>query len=295
MKSYANILKRARSVDTTAGQQSYNDRLSNLGMSEDLLCAVWGDVNQLKVEKLGGDVDIKWLTDVDKLEQQLCTALAIPQPLLGGSGFDNGGSLEQMDIRFARNVNRIQRSLIQGITRLCQIHLSYLGLDPSTELFQLHMHDVSDAAAKEKQENLKLAISTTSELFDALAKVVGEDKLHRENVFNLCNENYLKLPDIQYEDLLLPEGKKNTAVPAEPGAVAGGQVGEELTAEGGEEASTPEPLNASRNSERRKKIMESKIMSSQSVGDLKSFTFQDQKIWESLYGEVRGHILKEKL
>src|ERR1035437_267013 len=35
------------SVDTTSGSQSYNDRLNNLGVSEDIILPVWGEVHQL--------------------------------------------------------------------------------------------------------------------------------------------------------------------------------------------------------------------------------------------------------
>jgi len=237
-------------------------------------------------------------TYVDKLEGQVCTALAIPQPLLGGQagegaqGLSPNSSLENMDVRFSRNITRIQRSLLQGITRLCQIHLSYLNMDPDTKMFELHMNTTSSAGENEAKENLKLGIEVTSSLFDALAKVVGEDKLDRRAVFEVANENYLKLPDITYDDLLLPEGKSN--VPVAPQEGAGPSAGGEMVAsEGAPEAGAEvPPLNASNKPKRGKPLYET-IDSRPREGDLKAFTLADKALWESLYGNVTGTILKE--
>ena len=199
-------------------------------------------------------------TDLDKLEKQVATALCVPLPILSGyageagSGFDNGGSLEKMDIRFGRNVRRVQRALIQGVTRICQIHLGYLGLDPDPKLFQVHMSETSNAEELEKVEVLEKTNTVVSSLIDTLAKIVGDDKLNREAVYDMVNEQYYRFQDLNYEDLLLPPEKVNTPVAPEQGVGAPPVV----PPPGAEPIQGEETINASRIAKRTARLNENK-------------------------------------
>ncbi len=130
---YQSEIKRARALNIDSNSPGYVDRFNAMGGAEDLIFPVWGSENNLTVETLGGETDIKWIADLDKLENQLITALKVPKQLLagysgeGGGGFEGGTALEKMDIRFARQARRVQRSLIAGLTRMAQIHLAYSG------------------------------------------------------------------------------------------------------------------------------------------------------------------------
>ena len=127
------------------------------------------------------NTDIKWIADIDKLENQLITALKVPKQLLAGyasetgGGFDGGKALEVMDIRFARQARRIQRSMISGLTRMAQIHLAYLGMDPDLNLFQIHMCESSSAEEIELQEALGKSVEATRSLYDLLSELIGVD------------------------------------------------------------------------------------------------------------------------
>ena len=127
---YQTEIKRARALNTDPNNPNYLDRFNAMASCEDLIFPVWGSSDNLTVETLGGETDIRWIADIDKLENHLITALKVPKQLLagfsgeGGGGFEGGTALERMDIRFARQARRVQRTLINGITRMAQIHLA---------------------------------------------------------------------------------------------------------------------------------------------------------------------------
>ena len=227
----------SRALNLDSNNPGYLDRFNAMASCEDLIFPVWGDSNNLTVETLGGDTDIKWIADVDKLENQLITALKVPKQLLagfsgeGGGGFEGGTALERMDIRFARQARRVQRSLINGLTRMAQIHLAWQGLDPDLDLFQIHMSQSSSAEEVELQDALGKSVDATRGLYDMLQDMVGVD-LNKKELLTYFNEKFFKLSDLDLDTLYLKGDAKaiqgdHRDVPV-PGV-------EEPAAEGGEE------------------------------------------------------------
>ena len=71
-----------------------------------------------------GDID-----DVRYLRDKLFAAVKIPQSyLISGEGeAEDKGALAQKDLRFARTIQRLQRSLIAELEKVATVHL-YLSL-----------------------------------------------------------------------------------------------------------------------------------------------------------------------
>jgi hypothetical protein len=187
---------------------------------------VWGEVGNLTVEKIGGEVDIKWIADIEELQRQLSTALKIPLPLLAGyadkaGGFEQGSALEKLDIRFARQARRIQRALINGITRLVQIHLSYQGINPDLNLFKIRMSETSTAEEKEIVDSLSTSTDVAQKVFQLYDDAIGVD-LDKKALLDILNQKILKLTDVELEKLLLKgnkdafKGKTEEPLPNEP-------------------------------------------------------------------------------
>ncbi len=171
---------------------------------EDLFIPVWGDINDLTYEKVGGEADIRWIVDIDNLRNQLATALATPTALLGGYVKDATGSLgseaiEALGVRFARSSRRIQRALIGGLVRMCQVHLAYKGLDPDPQLFQIQMAETSTAEENAIRKSLETGLKTLGSFMTTLKKVGGR-KMDPVKVFEYYNEKILRLEDFRIED-----------------------------------------------------------------------------------------------
>jgi len=244
---YVAELKRARAFDNDDTNPNYQDRFGPLSALEDIILPVWGDVNNLQVDKIGGEVDIRWIKDIDELRNQLACALKIPLQILGGYQNEikaslGASSLERLDIRFARQSKRIQRALINGITRLIQIHLAYQGIDPDLSLFEVHMAEGSSAEEEELKDALDKGVDVASKLADLYEKMLGPD-VDKRAVLDYMNKKFLKLSDVDLEEFILqgrpeafrPERTEDLVPGIEtPSPIPGAEGAEEENASPGE-------------------------------------------------------------
>jgi len=182
----ATTLKRARALDISEDTANYDSKSNPMASVEDIVIPVWNDANDLTIEKIGGEADIKWIVDIEELRNQLASALRTPLSLLGGfvdeaTGALGSSSIEKLDIRFARSARRLQRSLKEGIKRICQVHLAHINMDPDPSMFEVNMSETSSA----EEEQLKDSLSTG---MDVISKVFGK--------------RILKLNDVDFKDFV---------------------------------------------------------------------------------------------
>lgn len=197
---YKSMLKRARSVDTNPNNRSFDDKLYDMAGNEDVILPVWGGVNNLAVEKLGGEVDIKHIVDIEEARSSLASAICVPLPFLGGytkeiSGGNSRAAIDRYDIRFSRRCRRLQRAVIAGVTRLVQIHLAYLKMDPDPQLFQIKMSETSTAEEEELKDGLKTSVDSVSGLINLLNDTMGENGYDKKKMIDYLNQKIMKLAD----------------------------------------------------------------------------------------------------
>lgn len=179
---------------------------------EDLFIPVWGDVNDIQIEEIGGKTDIRWIVDVEELRNQLASALRCPLALLGGyvqeaSGQLGSEAISQLDIRFARSARRLQRAIIEGVTRLCQIHLAYQNMDPDPRLFEVHMAETSTAEEKEISETLGKNVDVIGgfmNMLDDITEGTGK-KFDKVEIADYFNRKILKLGDLDLKSFLVED------------------------------------------------------------------------------------------
>jgi hypothetical protein len=206
IEDYKVLLKRTRAVDTSNTSPGFQENFDMMDVLTDLVIPVWGDVNNLTVEKLGGEPDIRWIVDIEEMRNQLASALRVPLQLLGGySGEMPSGlgrsAIERLDIRFARSARRLQRALIEGIKRICQIHLAYQGMSADLSMFDVNMADTSTAEEEEIKDALDKGVDITEKMFDLMDKAIGAD-LNKVELLDYLNQKILKLNDIELHKLL---------------------------------------------------------------------------------------------
>jgi hypothetical protein len=212
---YSQTLKKARALNTNPNALNYDEKANSLTVMEDLFIPVWGDVGDLTVEKIGEDADIRWIVDIEELRNQLSCALRCPLSLLGGytkeaSGTLGSEAMEQLDYRFARSARRLQRALINGITKLCQIHLAYKNLDPDPKLFQVCMSETSTAEEEHVRKSLESGITTVRSILD-IAKEVDKNA-DFVGMFDYLNDKILKLQGFNLKDFASNSPKKEKKV-----------------------------------------------------------------------------------
>lgn len=175
IRNYADLLKKDISLDIEKG--IYNAQRHTFSYDEDIFLPVNDTRNDVRIESIGGDVDIAEQYDLEYLLNKLFSSLKIPKAYLNYEQDLNARStLIQLDIRYARSVGQIQTALVGGLLRLACIHLARLGIDPDSADLDIHLTNVSSIDKEARLEQKKVSVDTARTLWDMLTSM--NDKLN---------------------------------------------------------------------------------------------------------------------
>jgi hypothetical protein len=138
----ANKFKRDQVVDARNGQVDM--RYNQMAVDQDFFIPVRDPAQASPIETLPGAQNLGEIADIEYIQKKLLAALRIPKAFLGFEEVvGDGKNLALMDIRFARTINRIQKSLIQELNKIALIHLYILGLEDELNNFSLSLTNPS--------------------------------------------------------------------------------------------------------------------------------------------------------
>ncbi len=123
-----------------------------------------------KIESLPGGTFTGDIDDVKYLRDKLFSALKVPQSYLSrGEGADEDKStLAQKDIRFARTIQRLQRSALSEISKIGIIHLYTLGFRGDDLVgFTLSLNNPSKIAELQELEHWRTKFDVAQGATDA--------------------------------------------------------------------------------------------------------------------------------
>lgn len=122
-----NRLKMEETVDIRS--RIYSSTLAQIPLADSVFIPTHSGIGTIKVDTVGGDVNLRDAIDLDYFRDKLHSALRIPAPYLSYTESLPGGigdsSLTRMDIRYARTVARIKAILAEGLKDIC---IRYLEL-----------------------------------------------------------------------------------------------------------------------------------------------------------------------
>jgi hypothetical protein len=119
-------LRRNQVVD---GQGRVDLRLNPMNALEDFFIPIRGEGDGTRIEPLPGGQFVGDIEDLTYIRDKLLAALKIPKAYLGyDDGLGNKATLSQIDTRFARTIQKIQRALTQELNKIAIIHLYSMGL-----------------------------------------------------------------------------------------------------------------------------------------------------------------------
>ena len=157
MQKVMTTMKRNQVVDSQTGRVDL--RYNPLSVEEDYFIPVRGQSNT-KIEPIAGGKYTGDIDDVKYLRDKLFSALKIPAAYIS-SDSEKGGNedkttLAQKDIRFARTIQRLQRSIISELEKIGIIHLYTLGYrDEDLVSFRCHLNNPSKIAEMQELEHWK--------------------------------------------------------------------------------------------------------------------------------------------
>ena len=128
MQKVMTQMKRNQVVDSQTGRVDL--RYNPLSIEEDYFIPVRGQ-SSTKIESVAGGKYTGDIEDVKYLRDKLFSALKIPAAYISSDSEKGGGedktTLAQKDIRFARTIQRLQRSILSEIEKIGIVHLYTLG------------------------------------------------------------------------------------------------------------------------------------------------------------------------
>ena len=138
----ANKFKRDQIADPRNGQVDM--RYNQMAVDQDYFIPVRDAAQTSPIETLAGAQNLGEIADIEYIQKKMLAALRIPKAFLGFEEVvAEGKTLALMDIRFARTINRIQKSLIQELNKIALIHLYLLGLEDELGNFTLSLTNPS--------------------------------------------------------------------------------------------------------------------------------------------------------
>jgi len=161
MQKVITSMKRNQVVDADTGRVDL--RYNPMSIDEDYFIPVRGGTQSTKVESLPGGTYTGDIDDVRYLRDKLFSALKVPQSYLSrGEGADEDKTtLAQKDIRFARTIQRLQRSVISELEKIGVVHLYTLGFRADDLVsFTLSLNNPSQLAELQELEHWRMKFDT---------------------------------------------------------------------------------------------------------------------------------------
>ena len=141
----ANKFKRDQVVDRKTGNVDL--RFNQMAVDQDYFIPVRDATATMPIETLAGGTNLSEIADIEYIQKKLVTALRVPKAYLGfEEPVGDGKNLSLLDIRFARTINRIQKSAIAEMNKIAIIHLFLMGFEDELSNFTLQLTNPSKQA-----------------------------------------------------------------------------------------------------------------------------------------------------
>jgi hypothetical protein len=254
MQRVMTSMKRNQVISETTGRVDL--RYNPMSVYEDYFIPVRGGAAGTRVESLPGGTYTGDIDDVKYLRDKLFSALKIPASYLtqGEEGSEDKTTLAQKDIRFARTITRLQRSIVSELEKIAVIHLYTLGYTGKDLIsFKLHLNAPSKISELQELEHWRTKFDVAS----AATEGYFSRRWVSKHIFDLSDDEIIRnqremffdrkltteLDKVGTEDEMPGGGMGGEPGGAEAEPLAGAdEGGADLTdLAGGDDSPTPEP------------------------------------------------------
>jgi len=207
----ANKFKRDQVVDSKTG--NVDMRFNQMAVDQDYFIPVRDMAAPDPITTLPGAQNLSEIADIEYIQKKLVTALRIPKAYLGfEESVGDGKNLSLLDIRFARTINRIQKSMLQELNKVAIIHLFLLGFEDELSNFTLTLTNPSKQADLLKVDVWKEKILLYKDAVTAIEGIAPVSvSWAKKHVLGFSDEE-IRL-DLQQQRLERAVGKELTDTP----------------------------------------------------------------------------------
>lgn len=166
----------------------------------------------ITTSNIGGDVDVKSLSDLDYFNNKRFGGLKIPKAFMGYEqdlGNNGGGTLTKQDIRYGRTIKRLQTAMVTGITTLMVWYLKGLGRSQEDLTnFTIKVVPPTTADDDERDQKNDANFKLANNILDMVGDDADKSKVLSYIFTNIINEpglaevikNSMNKPDEPAED-----------------------------------------------------------------------------------------------
>ena len=196
MEKTVSKMKRTPYVDQQTGD--YNLKYNMQNMMEDFFIPVRGNDSATKIDTTKG-LDYDGIKDVEYLRDKLFAALKVPKAFLGyDENVEGKATLAAEDIRFARTIDRIQRTVISELYKIATIHLYTQGYtDEQLANFELSLTTPSIIYDQERIALMKEKVDLAASIMEN--KLLPTDWVY-DNIFRFSENEYEEYRELTRED-----------------------------------------------------------------------------------------------
>ena len=227
MQKVMTQMKRHQIVDPTTGRVDL--RYNPMSVDEDYFVPTRGAVST-KIETLAGGSYTGDIEDVKYLRDKLFSALKVPQSYLsrGDEGDEDKTTLAQKDIRFARTIQRLQRSVLAELEKVAIIHLYVLGFRGDDLVsFKIGLNNSSKIAELQELEHWKSKFDVAG----AATEGFFSRRWIAKKLFGLSDDELLRNQRELYTDRKFDAFLEGVGEAVQAEMTGGGELGGELGGE----------------------------------------------------------------
>ena len=240
MQKVMTTMKRNQVVDPDTGRVDL--RYNPLSIEEDYFIPVRGQ-SATKIESVQGGKYTGDIDDVKYLRDKLFSALKVPASYISSDGEkveEDKTTLAQKDVRFARTIQRLQRSIVTELEKIGIIHLYTLGYrDEDLVNFKCHLNNPSKIAEMQELEHWKTKFDIASSATEGFFSKQWLSK----TLFGMSDDDFIRnrremFYDRRFEAALetaaeMEQAEATAGIDAGPDADLGGDLGGDVGTPGG--------------------------------------------------------------
>jgi hypothetical protein len=197
----ANKFKRDQVVDKNTGNVDL--RFNQMAVDQDYFIPVRDVAQGSPIETLPGGTNLSEIADIEYIQKKLVTALRIPKAYLGfEEPVGDGKNLSLLDIRFARTINRIQKSALSEMNKIAIIHLFLMGFEDELSNFTLQLTNPSKQADLLMIDVWKEKVTLYKDMVSEIAKSIQPTSATwaKKHIFGFSDDEIkLELQQIRME------------------------------------------------------------------------------------------------
>lgn len=240
MYSIKSLLEQKSAIDVGNAMQDY----TNPGPMENIIYVPVKDgKGAITQDTIGGDVDVKGISDINYFEDNMFGALRVPKQYFGrtddNAGFSGGQSLSIISSRYAKAIKRIQNTMLQALTDAINLMLLDKELTKYVGKFELHMLPPTTQEEIDRKDVMQGKIGNAADILNLLGDI--DDQAAKLRIVKSLASSVIDDPEIidiiQEQIDRLEETAEIETVPEEDDlGELGGESSGMHTAGGGSEA-----------------------------------------------------------